>query len=154
VGKPAIVPNARSSRKQEASVPAGAAAELEAESVEAATAPAVLPANPTAAASLLEESETYVMAVAAALAGLADQGFPSQFEVSDGGVHCLACRSNCNTHDVAWLAHTEVTSSAGDQTSLVCGLRCPICGSRGTATATVEQWERRRGGGARSHTHG
>lgn len=129
-------------------------AQLRAESLDGLAGSSVLPSDPTAAASVLEESETYVMAVAGALAALADHGFPSQFEVSDDSVQCLACRSKCNSHDVAWLEHTEVTSSTGDQTSLVCGLRCPICDSRGTATATVEQWERRRGARARTHING
>jgi hypothetical protein len=102
------------------------------------------------AASLLEESESYVEAVATALAGLSDAGFPAHFEVDDDGVHCLACRSRCNPADVSWMAHAEVTSA--NRSSYVCGLRCPVCGSRGTATVTVEQWERRREPPARSHT--
>ena len=106
---------------------------------------------PAGAASLLAESETYVKAVAEALADLAAEGFPAHFDIDDDGVHCLACRSRCHATDVSWITHAEVTSPSGGRSALVCGLRCPVCGARGTATATAEQWERRRTR-ARSHT--
>ena len=99
--------------------------------------------------ALVVESETYVKAVADAIAGLAGAGFPAQFDLDEHCVLCLSCRSRCNAADVAWMQHVEVTCSEGTRTAVVCGLRCPVCGSRGTATATVEQWEQRRTGRSR-----
>jgi hypothetical protein len=96
------------------------------------------------AASVVGESETYVKAIADAIADLARQGFATQFEVDDAGVQCHACRSRCSATDVGWLTQVEVSSATGERTTVVCGLRCPICGARGTATATAEQWDRRR----------
>ena len=97
----------------------------------------------------MTESETYVMAVAEAIDGLAEAGFSAMFDLEDDCVHCLACRSRVDAADVGWLRHVEVMPVGGERTAVVCGLRCPICGSRGTATATVEQWERRRSGRCR-----
>jgi hypothetical protein len=109
-------------------------------------------ADPAGGTSVLEESETYVRAVALALAELAERGFPTQFEITDDSVHCLACSSRCRSADVGWLTRAEVAAAADGRASLVCGLRCPVCGARGSATATIEQWEQRRTPGARSHT--
>ena len=94
--------------------------------------------------ALLAESETYVKAVAEALRDLAAQGFPHHFDIDDTGVHCLACRSRCASVDVSWLTHSEVACPVTDETAYVAGLRCPICGARGTATVTAEQWDNRR----------
>lgn len=99
---------------------------------------------------MVEETEGYVKAVADAMAEVASAGFPGQFEIDgDDVVLCLACRSRCAGQDVAWLSRVHVTCPTAERSALVCGLRCPICGMRGTATATVEQWERRRGHRAR-----
>ena len=95
-------------------------------------------------APLVLESEAYVHSVAAAIEDLSTRGFPAQLEVSDDVVLCLACRSKCDPADVAWMTHVEVTCPSGERTSLVCGIRCPICGSRGTAIASLEQWMHRR----------
>jgi hypothetical protein len=112
-----------------------------------------LPAQPEPApeaASLLQESESYVRAVAAATLELAQRGFVAPFDVYDDDiVHCLSCRSKLAPGDVNWICGIEVAD--GDEQCAVCGVRCPICGARGTATATIEQWSRRRHPTARPH---
>ena len=116
--------------------------ELLAESLPATSS---LPSDPAHAATLLEESESYVKAVAEAISELASPGFPSQFEI-DRLRRPLPRVPLAVPRRGRRVAGSTSRSRAPSvkRTSLVCGLLCPVCGARGTSTATVEQWEQRR----------
>lgn len=74
--------------------------------------------------------------VAEAIARIAAQGYPGRFEVSTGRVWCADCRSHVSTKDVRWRVLEIVPTP--DQMTVVGGIRCPICGVRGTAATALD----------------
>jgi DNA-directed RNA polymerase subunit RPC12/RpoP len=74
--------------------------------------------------------------IAAALDRLALAGFPATMEVARDHVRCGACGSRLATKDVRWQKIEMV--SALDAVHVVGGIRCPVCGTGGTATTTLD----------------
>jgi hypothetical protein len=74
--------------------------------------------------------------IAAAIARIAEQGYPGRFEVTVGRVWCASCHSHVATKDVRWRVLEVVRGSAG--VTVVGGIRCPICRERGTAATALD----------------
>jgi hypothetical protein len=74
--------------------------------------------------------------IAEAIARIAAQGYPGHFDVTRTHVRCTSCRSNVSTHDVRWRAIEIVTGL--HQLSVVGGICCPVCSTRGTATTSLD----------------
>jgi hypothetical protein len=74
--------------------------------------------------------------VAEAIGRIAAEGYPGRFEVTTGRVWCSSCQSHVATRDVRWRVLEVVPTP--DQVTVVGGIRCPICGDRGTAATALD----------------